>query len=64
MLLTEKLYLLNDVNSTLEVANFFNCSTRTVRRYKTAGLLESAGPKNRLLFSKKNIEDFIMARGL
>lgn len=64
MYLIEKLYLLKDVNSTLDVAKFLNRSPRTIRRYKTAGLLESDGPKNRLLFSKKNIEDFIIARGL
>ena len=64
MYLIEKLYLLKNVNSTLDVAKFLNCSSRTVRRYKIAGFLESNSPKNRLLFSKKNIEAFIIARGL
>ncbi|MCQ8210966.1 helix-turn-helix domain-containing protein [Cetobacterium somerae] len=64
MFLIEKLYLLKGANSTLDVAKFLNRSPRTIRRYKVAGFLESNGPKNRLLFSKKSIEAFIIARGL
>ncbi|MDX8336587.1 hypothetical protein [Candidatus Cetobacterium colombiensis] len=64
MSLFEKLHLLNNVNSTLEVAKFFNRSTRTIRRYKASGLLSSDGTSNKLLFSKEAITDFIISRGL
>lgn len=64
MFLIEKIYLLKEVNSTLEVANFLNCSRATVRRHKKNGLLKGNGPCNKYLFSKENIEEFLILRGL
>ena len=64
MYLFEKLNLLKNVNSTLEVAIFFNKSIKTIWRYRKAGFLIADGPKNKLLFSKETIENFIIARGL
>lgn len=64
MYLIEKIHLLNRVNSTLEVANFFNKSIKTIWRYRKAGFLTADGPKNKLFFSKETIENFIIMRGL
>lgn len=64
MFLSEKFYLLKEINSTLEVANFLNCSRATVRRYKKNGLLKGNGPRNKYLFSRESIENFILSRGL
>lgn len=64
MFLIEKLYLLKEVNSTLEVANFLNRSIATVRYYKKTGLLNGSGPRNKYIFIKEDVENFVILRGL